>query len=136
MTTSLTTRHFSGLLPANEVNARGTPKVPRLSPGTYRLGGPSSSASRFSTSATSLVPVSPAASSSAMNANGLDRWEYCTATVAMLPLWRYSTGGTICSLIQPVPVGITISYAASPEAPQVSNSWMANSSLSAMLEAP
>src|ERR1700743_2047243 len=88
------------------MNGASPPKDPRLSPNTTSLGGWPSGSSRISrsTASNSAWPAWRAFSLSTRNDNQLGKYEYCMLTIAVLPLYMYSSAEASASLIQPVPV--------------------------------
>src|SRR5271168_5651096 len=87
-------------------NGASPPNDPRLSPNTTSLGRcPSGSArTRAETASKSARPAWRAFSLSTKNDSQLGRNEYCMLTIAVLPLYMYSSAAASASLIQPVPV--------------------------------
>src|SRR5258705_737009 len=87
-------------------NGASPPKEPRLSPNTTSLGRLPSGRSLIiaSTASNNACPAWRAFSLSTRNDNQLGRNEYCMLTIAVLPLYMYSSAAASASLIQPVPV--------------------------------
>ena len=87
-------------------NGASPPNEPRLSPNTTSLGRCASGISRTnaSTASNSAWPAWRAFSLSTRNDSQLGRNEYCMLTIAVLPLYMYSSADASASLIQPVPV--------------------------------
>src|ERR1700682_3268322 len=87
-------------------NGASPPKDPRLSPNTTSFGRfPSGSCLIIaSTASNNACPAWRAFSLSTRNDNQLGRNEYCMLTIAVLPLYMYSSAEASASLIQPVPV--------------------------------
>src|SRR6478736_7267714 len=90
----------------NERNGVSPPNEPRLSPNTTNFGRLFSGRARTSasTASNSAWPACRAFSLSTRNDSQLGRNEYCMLTIAVLPLYRYSSAEASASLIHPVPV--------------------------------
>src|SRR6476469_6290730 len=82
------------------------PNEPRLSPNTTSFGRfPSGRSLTIASMASkSAWPAWRAFSLSTRNDSQLGRNEYCMLTIAVLPLYMYSSADASASLIQPVPV--------------------------------
>ena len=87
-------------------NGASPPNEPRLSPNTTSLGRLASGIARTSSSTASKSAwlAWRAFSLSTRNDSQLGRNEYCIDTIAVLPLYMYSSDDASASLIQPVPV--------------------------------
>src|ERR1700730_9526877 len=90
-------------------NGASPPKDPRLSPNTTSFGRYASARSLTiaSTASNSACPAWRAFSLSTRNESQLGRNEYCMLTIAVLPLYMYSSAEASPSVIHPVPVGVS-----------------------------
>src|SRR6476659_705556 len=90
----------------NDRNGASPPNEPRLSPNTTSFGRWPSGIALISasTASNSACPAWRAFSLSTRNDSQLGRNEYCMLTIAVLPLYMYSSADASASLIQPVPV--------------------------------
>src|ERR1700752_4992435 len=109
-------------------NGASPPKEPRLSPNTTSLGRlPSGSCLIIaSTASNSACPAWRAFSLSTRNDSQLGRNEYCMLTIAVLPLYMYSSAVASASLIQPVPVVVATATTQVPSPPVRRNSSAAS----------
>ena len=109
-------------------NGASPPNEPRLSPNTTSFGRlPSGrSLTSASTASNSACPAWRAFSLSTRNDSQLGRNEYCMLTIAVLPLYMYSSAEASASLIQPVPVVVATATTARSSPPVRRNSSAAS----------
>ena len=116
------------------MNGASPPNDPRLSPNTTSLGRWASGIRRTSrsTASNSAWPAWRAFSLSTKNDSQLGRNEYCMLTIAVLPLYMYSSAEASASLIQPVPVVVPTATTARCRPPARSSSRAASSAAAVM----
>ena len=113
------------------MNGASPPNDPRLSPNTTSFGRCASGICRISlsTASNSAWPACRAFSLSTRNDSQLGRNEYCMLTIAVLPLYMYSSAEASASLIQPVPVVVATAMTARCSPPVRCSSRAANSAV-------
>src|SRR3954464_15597688 len=118
----------------NDRKGASPPNEPRLSPNTTSLGRCPSGIALISasTASNSACPACLAFSLSTRNDSQLGRNEYCMLTIAVLPLYMYSSADASASLIQPVPV-VVATATTSRESPPVRRSSSAASAAVALM---
>lgn len=116
------------------MNDASPPNEPRLSPNTTSLGRWASGIWRISrsTASNSAWPACRAFSLSTRNDSQLGRNEYCMLTIAVLPLYMYSSAVASASLIQPVPVVVATATTARRSPPVRCSSRAASSAVAVM----
>ena len=112
-------------------NGASPPKEPRLSPNTTILGRWFSGSARTfaSTASNSACPAWRAFSLSTRKLSQLGRNEYCMLTIAVSPLYMYSSVSASAALIHPVPVVVATAMISRFSPPARSSSRAANSAV-------
>src|SRR4030081_2572893 len=100
-------------------NGASPPQDPRPSPTTTSFGRFPSGRCFIvaSTASNNACPAWRAFSLATRNDNQLGRNEYCMLTIAVLPLYMYSSAEASASLIQPVPVVVATATTARSSPP-------------------
>ena len=115
-------------------NGASPPNEPRLSPNTTILGrcASGSARTRASTASNRACPAWRAFSLSTRKDSQLGRNEYCMLTMAVSPLYMYSSESASAALIQPVPVVVATAITARSSPPARSRSRAAISAVARM----